>query len=636
MIGKWKLWLGCGTGVVIWAAGHTVPLHAQTQAKVQGQAGTQAVAASKPGDKGATKAAAEQDEFPAVLAVVNGQTISKEQLGIECAKRYGTQVLDNILNKYLILQACQARGIQITDQDVDEEISRIASRFKLTTTLYMKLLQDERNITPEQYASEIVWPTLALRKLVADQIQVTPQEIDRAYQSEYGTKVQVRMIAVKDRKKADDLLRQVRANPDSFRRLAKEQSEDPASASVEGLLPPLRQYSGDDQLEAVAFRLQPGQISEIFQAADMHVMLQCVRYIEATAPAAQVIPAIRQGLEEQVRDQKLGEQADKLFEQLQKESSVVRVLGDVNLEKQYPGVVAFINKQPVASSQLQVDCMRRFGREVLKGEINRKVLETALQAAKLQVNQVDIDEEIARAADSMGFINRDGSPNVQGWLQHVVTENEATVELYIRDAVWPSVALKKLVADSVQLTEEDLQKGFQSNFGPRAEVLAIVMSNQRTAHEVWELARSKKTDEEFGQLAAQYSIEPVSRANFGKVPPIRRFSGNPVLEEQAFGLKPGELSGIVALGEQFVIMRMQGFTEPVVQDYASVKDELAKELREKKLRTAMQDKLDILMKDAQIDNFLEKTSQTGKIETVLTPEAPAATAKAPGAATKVR
>jgi hypothetical protein len=368
----------------------------------------------------------------------------------------------------------------------------------------------------------------------------------------------------------------------------------------------------------------------------MHVMLQCVRYIEATAPAAQVIPAIRQGLEEQVRDQKLGEQADKLFEQLQKESSVVRVLGDANLEKQYPGVVAFINKQPVASSQLQVDCMRRFGREVLKGEINRKVLETALQAAKLQVNQADIDEEIARAADSMGFINRDGSPNVQGWLQHVVTENEATVELYIRDAVWPSVALKKLVADSIQLTEEDLQKGFQSNFGPRAEVLAIVMSNQRTAHEVWELARSKKTDEEFGQLAAQYSIEPVSRANFGKVPPIRRFSGNPVLEEQAFGLKPGELSGIVALGEQFVVMRMQGFTEPVVQDYASVKDELAKELREKKLRTAMQDKLDVLMKDAQIDNFLEKTSQTGKIETLLTPEAPAATAKNPGAATKVR
>src|SRR5690606_33114242 len=141
-------------------------------------------------------------------------------------------------------------------------------------------------------------------------------------------------------------------------------------------------------------------------------------------------------------------------------SNVVRVLGDANLEKQYPGVVAFINQQPVPVSQLQTDCIRRHGRDVLKGEINRKVLETALRSAKLEVAQADIDAEIARAADMMGFIKRDGSPDVQGWLQHVVQENEATVELYVRDAVWPSVALKKLVAPTVRLTEEDMQKGF--------------------------------------------------------------------------------------------------------------------------------------------------------------------------------
>jgi len=126
-------------------------------------------------------------------------------------------------------------------------------------------------------------------------------------------------------------------------------------------------------------------------------------------------------------------------------------------------------------------------------------------------------------------------------------------------------------------------------------------------------------------LAAQYSIEPGSRANFGKVPPIRRYSGNPVLEEQAFALKPGELSGIVALGDQFVIMRSQGFTKPVVQAYDEVKDELAKDLLEKKLRTEMQTRLDTLMKDAQIDNFLEKTTQTGRIETATAPAANAPT-----------
>jgi hypothetical protein len=39
----------------------------------------------------------------------------------------------------------------------------------------------------------------------------------------------------------------------------------------------------------------------------------------------------------------------------------------------------------------------------------------------------------------------------------------------------------------------------------------------------------------------------------------------------------------------------------------------------------MQNRLDTLMKDAQIDNFLEKTTQSGKIETATAPAATAPT-----------
>ncbi len=103
----------------------------------------------------------------------------------------------------------------------------------------------------------------------------------------------------------------------------------------------------------------------------------------------------------------------------------------------------------------------------------------------------------------------------------------------------------------------DLQKGFDSNFGPRAEVLAIVLSNQRIAEQVWSEARANLTEAAFGDLAAKYSVEPVSRANFGKVPPIRQHSGQPTLEKAAFGIQPGELSSVIAVGEQFVIMYKQ-------------------------------------------------------------------------------
>ena len=41
------------------------------------------------------KAASPMDDFPNIVAVVNGLTITRAKLGQECLKRYGTVVLDN-------------------------------------------------------------------------------------------------------------------------------------------------------------------------------------------------------------------------------------------------------------------------------------------------------------------------------------------------------------------------------------------------------------------------------------------------------------------------------------------------------------------------------------------------------------
>ena len=555
------------------------------------------------------------EAFPKVVAVVNGQTISRDQLGEACLRRYGSVVLDNLLNKHLILQACAAQGINITQANVNDEINRVAQKFGLTTTLFLQALQEERDISPEQYASEIVWPMLALRALAADKIQVTRDEIDRVIQSEYGPKVQVRMIALTAADKAQQLHAQATAAPDQFRRLAKEHSADAVSASVEGLLPPIRRYSGDDQLERIAFQLQPNEISPVFQIGEMHVFLQCVRHYEATPPNPQLLPSIEQRIHDQLRDQRLGVAADEIFAKLQESSQVVPVIGNPELEKQHPGVAGFINGQPVSREHLASQCIARHGRPILRGEIDRLLLNMEMKTANKTIIQPDIDAEIGRAADLAGFIHPTGEPNSAAWLKHIMQEEGVTLELYVDDAVWPSVALKKLVEDQVTVTDEDLQKGFESNFGPRAEVLAIVLSNQRTAQEVFAKARANTGEQAFGELAAQYSVEPVSRSNFGKIPPLRRHGGRPTLEDVAFALQPGEISGVVAWGEQFAILYKQGQTQPIVQDFAAVRDEIYKEILEKKLRIEMHRRLDAIHAAAQIDNFLEGTAQTGNVRT---------------------
>ena len=68
---------------------------------------------------------------------------------------------------------------------------------------------------------------------------------------------------------------------------------------------------------------------------------------------------------------------------------------------------------------------------------------------------------------------------------------------------------------------------------------------------------------------------------------------------------------VVQVGEHWVIMFCQGRTTPRVTDFDAVKDELFRDIREKKMRIAMAERFQKLRKQSQIDNFLAGTSQTG-------------------------
>ena len=46
------------------------------------------------------KATPSLEDFPKVVAIVNGGTISRDKLAKECLRRYGPTVLDNLLNKF--------------------------------------------------------------------------------------------------------------------------------------------------------------------------------------------------------------------------------------------------------------------------------------------------------------------------------------------------------------------------------------------------------------------------------------------------------------------------------------------------------------------------------------------------------
>lgn len=570
----------------------------------------------KPGTAPVGAAATAPKKNP-VAAIVNDEPITRDDLARECLLHYGTDVLESMVNRVLIEASCKQRRIVITAEQVDEEIDRMARKFSFTKEQWLKTLEKERNVKAEAYRRDIIWPTLALRELAKDQLKVTRQELDDAYESEFGPSVKVRLIAIHDPQKAKQIHAQAVAKPEEFPALAKNHSQDTNSASAYGLIQPIRRHMGDPKLEAEAFRLKKGEISKIVPVGEMQVFVKCEEHLPPTkgVDRSKAEPL----LEEALKDRKLRSAAGDVFKELQKNAVVENVLNDPAKSKQMPGVAAVINGQKITLRELAEECMERHGSDVLEGTINRRLLEQALKKRKLAVSEGELDAEIGRAAMSMGKITADGKPDVKGWLEHVISAEKISRDVYIHDQVWPSVALKKLVGDRIQVTNDDLERGYEANYGKKVRCRAIVLNNQRRAQEVWEKARENPTAKNFGDLAEQYSIEAGSRTLRGEVPPIQRFGGQPLLEDAAFDLEPGEVSGIVQVGTTFVILFCEGYTTPINTNLAEVKDLLYRDIHEKKLRIEMAQTFDKLKEGAHIDNFLTGDIKAPKkeIETAL-------------------
>ena len=591
-------------------------------------------AATTTGKNAAPKNAVASAPADQIMAMVNGSEITQPQLAAECLSRHGNAVLEATVNREIILQACGRQGIVITPQDVDAEIDAMAKRFSVPRDKWISLLEQERGISSRQYSEDIVWPMLALRRLAHAGIEPTAEEVQQAFDNQFGEAIKARIIVARSRKEAEQLRVQALTAPDDFGGLARQHSVDVGSASANGWVQPIRRFSGDAGFERTVFALRPGDISPVVQVADQFIVVKC----EDRLPAAEVkLEDVRPRLVEDLRERKSRSASGEVFRGLQDAATVENVMNDAAQVAASPSVAARVNGQPLAIQAVQATCVERHGRDVLEILITRKLIEQALARERRAVTQADTDAEIARAAETMGFRKPDGSADVAAWFDRVTREEKIPMRHYIEDIVQPTVSLKQLVG-KVPVTQEDLDKAFEATFGPRVKCRIVVLDSQRRAQEVWQLARQNPTPERIGDLAEQYSADPTSRTLRGEVPPIQKNGGQPALERQVFSLKPGELSGIVQIADRFMVILCEGYTDAAQVNFAEVRNELYDDIHEKKQRIEMSRYFSHLRESATIDNFLAGTSQSptqpaaGKPGQSSGPQATARTGLQPGGA----
>jgi len=259
------------------------------------------------------------------LATVNGRSISRQQLAKETMRRFGSDVLESIINKLLVMNELQQQGIQITEGDINNTIVEKAEKFGMSADRYMKLIQTRRNVS---------------------------EELAKRMEYEFGAKVQIRQIALSDLQKARIIREQLDSTPEAFEKIAKTHSIDTNSASMGGLLPPVRRNGGFPQFEKVAFGLQVGQISEVVNFEDTFLIMRCERIFEAEQLTAEQTASVHERLMEEIARDKLRDSAVDLFKELQESAQIVNVMNDPKLSKQMPGVAAVVNGTKVLKNQV--------------------------------------------------------------------------------------------------------------------------------------------------------------------------------------------------------------------------------------------------------------------------------------------
>jgi foldase protein PrsA len=320
----WTL-LAAGTAVIVLTAGVLLQVTRPPSAFPE----ETSAAGGRAAQQGKASAADAGQMALAKVARVGKEFITWQDLANECVARHGKDILDNLINRKIIQQACDNDGIEISEAEVSKEIEKNAKGLGLAVDQYISWLEAERNITVMQFRRDIIWPKLALQKLAGEEVKVTKADIKKAFEKNYGQRVQAKAIVLNHLRQARDVWEKAHAKPEEFEKLAQEFSVDPSSRALGGVVPPIPRHSGSEELEKVAFKLRKGDISEVVQVdLNRYIILKCEGRTVPTV--TEMTPDIEQILVNELREEKTQTAMAAVFERIKSEARVDNIITGVS------------------------------------------------------------------------------------------------------------------------------------------------------------------------------------------------------------------------------------------------------------------------------------------------------------------
>ena len=213
---------------------------------------------------------------------------------------------------------------------------------------------------------------------------------------------------------------------------------------------------------------------------------------------------------------------------------------------------------PVTRRDLGEFLIARMGAEKVELLVNKMIIEDACRKAGVTVTQKEME---AALADDLGGL----SIQKDQFIQVVLPRYGKTYYEWMEDVIRPRLLLTKLCRDRVQVSEEDVKKQFEREYGEKRRVQIIGWPKGEDFNAIQKVyAKVRESQEEFDRAARSSSNPSLAAAN-GFVKPISRHlpAQEQMVEERAFSMQPGEISEIIGTTQGKIVMKLHEIIPPV-------------------------------------------------------------------------
>jgi len=250
-----------------------------------------------------------------IVAIVNGQKVTRQELYELLVDTYGDDALDVLIRRTLIYQAAAKEGISAASSEVNQKLKTLINgeidglmrtyRIKDKADLEKELIKIDSSIAQlEEKLSKKMRKQAEVEvlaeKVMTKTVTVTEEELKKVYDLEYGEKIEASQIVYNIRSDAEDALKKIKSGAD-FATMAKNDSIDRVSAAKGGKMQP---FSPKDGIGIQVANLKVGEISDIIKTDYGYHIIQ----ITGKKPASNKdFKAVRSELEKTVRNQRYKE-----------------------------------------------------------------------------------------------------------------------------------------------------------------------------------------------------------------------------------------------------------------------------------------------------------------------------------------